>query len=130
MKTNFLSLCFIVVFSCQLLAIEALPNLTAKHGGIVKKTSNAILEVVRDKEHTSIYITGHDHKNITDKQLSISAIAQIDGKQYPLQLSFANNHYSVNPANSYLRKEKNFVLMLTINFSGTVDRASFNLLNK
>jgi hypothetical protein len=127
MKKSFFSLCLIFIFSCQLLAIENTPDFKAKHGGVIKKTSNAILEVVQDKEHTSIYITGHDHKNITDKQLSLSAIAQIDGKQYPLQLSFSNNHYSVNPANSYLHKEKNFVLMLTITFSGTVDRASFNL---
>jgi len=127
MKTNFFILGLWIIFSCQLFAVDKLPDFTAKHGGIVKKTNNHILEVVQDKEHTSIYITGHDHKNITDKQLSLSAIAQIGGKQYPLQLSFANNHYSVDPANTYLHKEKNFVLLLTISFSGTVDRASFNL---
>jgi hypothetical protein len=127
MKTNFFILISWMLFSFTLMALDNDPEFAAKHGGIVKKTNNAVLEVVQDKEHTSIYITGHDHKNITDKQLSLSAIAQIDGKQYPLQLSFANNHYSVSPANSYLHKEKNFVLMLTISFSGSVDRASFNL---
>lgn len=127
MKINFLSLGLLLLLSFQIMALEEKPELTAKYGGIIKKTKSTILEVVQDKDHTSIYITGHDHKNITDKQLSLSAIAQIGGKQYPLKLSFANNHYSVDPANSYLHKEKDFVLMLTISFSGTVDRASFNL---
>lgn len=103
---------------------------SAKHGGIVKKTSSTFLEVVQEKERTSIYITGHDHKNITDKKLSLSAIAMVNGKRYPVQLSFENDHYSASPANSYLHKEKNYVLMLTISFSGTVDRASFHLKGK
>ena len=119
--------CFVALLSCQLLALDELPEFTAKHGGIVRKTNNAFLEVVQDKEQTSIYITGHDHKNITDKKLTLSAIAQVDGKEYPVKLSLENDHYSASPANSYLRKEKNFVLMLTISFSGTIDRASFSL---
>ncbi len=112
------------------MALDELPELKAVHGGIVKKTNNAILEVVQDKERTSIYITGHDRKTITDKKLSLSAIAQVNGKEYPLTLSFENDHYSASPANSYLHKEKNFVLMLTISFSGKVDKASFHLKDK
>lgn len=124
MKKILFSLCFL----CSLAFAQSdHPEYTAKYGGVVKKTKNAILEVVHEKERTSIYITGHDHKNITDKKLSLSAIAEVNGKQYPMQLSFANNHYSATPANSYLHKEKNFVLMLTISFSGTVERTSFNL---
>ncbi len=99
----------------------------ARHGGIVQKTANTFLEVVQDKEKTNIYITGHDHKNISDKKLSLSAIAHINGKEYPMQLSLENDHYSVSPSNSYLHKEKNYVLMINISFSGTVDRASFQL---
>ena len=120
----------IMFFSTIAICLEEPAEITAKHGGIVKKTSNAFLEVVQDKERTSIYITGHDHKNISDKKLSLSAIANIDGKQYPLQLSYENDHYSASPANSYMHKEKNFVLMLSISFSGKVDRASFNLKGK
>jgi hypothetical protein len=99
----------------------------AKHGGIVQKTANTFLEIVQDKEKTNIYITGHDHKNISDKRLSLSAIAHVNGKEYPMQLSLENDHYSVSPSNSYLHKEKNYVLMINISFSGTVDRASFHL---
>ena len=120
----------ILIISSLSLSFAEQAELKAKHGGIVKKTTNAFLEVVQDKERTSIYITGHDHKNITDKKLSLSAIANVDGKQYPLQLSFENDHYSASPANSYMRKEKNFVLILSISFSGKVDRASFKLKSK
>lgn len=130
MKKLLLALTSLFFISSSLLALEELPEFTAKHGGIVKKTNNAILEVVHEKERTSIYITGHDHKNITDKKLSLSAMAHVNGKQYPVQLSFQDNHYSAKPANTYMHKEKNYVLMLTISFSGTVDRVSFDLKGK
>lgn len=123
----FVTLCS---FSLATFALDELPELKASHGGIVKKTNNAILEVVQEKERTSIYITGHDRKTLTDKKLSLSAIAQINGKEYPLNLSFENDHYSASPANTYLHKEKNFVLMLTISFSGKTDKASFHLSDK
>ncbi|MFA6236353.1 MAG: hypothetical protein WC635_03410 [Bacteriovorax sp.] len=117
----------LIFIASQAFSTDDIPELKAKHGGIVKKTKKAFLEVVQEKERTSIYITGHDHKNITDNKLSLSAIAQIDGKSIPVQLSFENDHYSASPANSYMHKEKNFVLMITIKFSDTIDRASFNL---
>lgn len=130
MKKYLFAQSLILLLSTQLFALDDVQTMTAQHGGIVKETRNAILEVVQEKERTSIYITGHDHKNITDKKLSLSAIATTaNGKKYPVQLSFENDHYSASPANSYLHKEKNYVLMLTISFSGTVDRASFNLGN-
>lgn len=129
MKKYFL-LAFIALTSLAVVALEDQPEFAAKHGGIVKKTTNAFLEVVQDKDRTSIYITGHDHKNITDQKLSLSAIANVNGKQYPVKLSFENDHYSTGPANSYLHAEKNHVLMLTISFSGTVDRAAFKLKGK
>ncbi len=132
MKKYLLALGLILTYATNLLAVDAQSEseIKAMHGGVVKKTSNAFLEVVQEKERTSIYITGHDHKNITDKKLSLSALALVNGKQYPVQLSFENDHYSVNPANTYLHKQNNFVLMLTISFSGKVDRASFDLKNK
>lgn len=130
MKKYLFAFLFVFTFASSLLALDDQPELKAMHGGVVKKTSNAFLEVVQDKERTSIYITGHDHKNITDKKLSLKAIAQVNGKEYPVGLSFENDHYSVDPANSYLHKQNNFVLMLTISFSGKVDRASFDLKNK
>jgi hypothetical protein len=98
-------------------------------GGLVKKTKSATLEVIHQKERTSIYITGHDHKNITDKKLSLSAIALIKGKEYPIELSYENDHYSASPANSYLRKEKNFVLMITITLPSSKEKAEFHLRN-
>jgi hypothetical protein len=127
MKKYLFALYSIAFMSNQLIALDELPEYKALHGGIVKKTNNAFLEVVDQNERTSIYITGHDHKNITDKKLSLSAIAQVDGKQYPVQLNFENDHYSAGPANSYLHKEKNYVLMLTISFSGTINKVNFNL---
>lgn len=105
-------------------------ELKSLHGGLVKKINNAFLEVVQEKEHTSIYITGRDHKNITDKKLSLSAIAKINGKDYPMQLSFENDHYSTRPANSYLHKENNYVLMLTISFPGSKEKVNFDLKGK
>lgn len=123
-------------YLCALMVIVSLSTfgqdseeaiLKAKHGGIVKKTSNAILEVVQEKERTSIYITGRDHKNITDQKLSLSAIARIGNKEYPLQISYENDHYSAKPANSYMHDERNMVLMLTIKFPNKIDRATFNL---
>jgi hypothetical protein len=99
-------------------------------GGLVKKTKSALLEVVHQKERTSIYITGHDHKNITDKKLSLSAIALVKGREYPIELSYENDHYSANPANSYLHKEKNFVLMLTITLPTGKEKAQFDIANK
>ena len=123
--------CFaLLFFSFISNAQEKANELVAKHGGIVKKTNNAFLEVVQNNERTSIYITGHDHKNITDKKLSLKAIANVNGKEFPLNLSFENDHYSASPANSYLHKEKNYVLMLTISFSGSLDKANFNLKSK
>lgn len=131
MKKLLITLCLCLAPALsQLMAIEEMPAITSKHGGIVKKTKNAILELVQDNDRTSIYITGHDHKNITDKKLSLAAIAHVDGRQFPVKLSFENDHYSVSPANSYMKPEKNHVLMLTITISGTVDRASFDLKGK
>jgi hypothetical protein len=127
MKKPFLITLFFMILSLPLFSADELPELRAKHGGIVKKIDNAFLEVVQEKEYTRIYITGHDHKNIADKNLSLLATAQVNGKSYPMRLNFENDHYSASPANSYLHKEKNFVLMLTISFSGTVDRANFSL---
>jgi hypothetical protein len=129
MKKELLAICSIFIISLlpQAYAINELPTLVAPHGGIIKKTSSSFLEVVQDKEHTNIYITGHDFKTISDKKLSLSAIALVNGREYPMQLSYENNHYSAKPANTYLHKENNFVLLLTITFAGKTDKARFNL---
>lgn len=130
MKTSLFALLAATLISIVSATEEMTTELKARHGGIIKKASKVYLEVVQDKDHTSIYITGHDHKNITDQKLSLSAIAEVNGKKYPMQLSFENDHYSARPANSYLHKENNYVLKLNISFSGTVDRVNFNLKNK
>ena len=127
MKRIFLIICTMAFLSGSLNALAETSELLAKHGGIIKKTDHAFLEIVSEKDRTSIYITGHDHKNITDSKLSLAAIAVVDGKQYPLQFNLENDHYSTSPANSYLHKENSFVLMLTISFSNTVDKVSFKL---
>lgn len=126
-KYLFVIFLFVLAFAYNQSFGDELAEFKAQHGGIIQKTDNTFLELVQEKERTSIYITGHDHKNITDKKLSLSAIAEANGKRYPIQLSFENDHYSASPANSYLHKEKNYVLMLTINFSGKVEKANFNL---
>ena len=130
MKKYLFAFCLSLHLFGSLAVAEDSSQTNVYHGGIIKKTSNAIFEVVPDNERTSIYITGHDHKNLTDQKLSLKAIAEVKGKKYPVQLSFENDHYSISPANSYLHKEKNYVLMLSISFSGTVDRAIFNIPNK
>ncbi len=130
MTKQLITLILALLFTTFALALDQKIELEAKHGGLIQKTKSAFLEVVQDKEHTSIYITGHDHKNITDKKLSISAIATVKGKKYPMQLSFENDHYSAKPANSYLHKENNYVLMITISFPSSKEKASFNLQSK
>lgn len=103
-------------------------NFKAQHGGVLQATKKAVIEVVKEKDRTSIYITGHDRKNLNDQKLSLAAIARIGGKDYPLQLSYENDHYSASPANTYMKKEKNYVLMLTITLpTGGTERALFNL---
>lgn len=118
-----------LLINCSLNAADDM-TLTAKRGGIIKMTKNAYLEVVHEKEQTKIYVTGRDYRNIADEKLTLSAIAYVDGKKYPMQLTFKNDHYSASPGNTYLQKEKNFVLMLTISLPGSVDTASFNLENR
>lgn len=130
MKIQLISFISALLITTHAFALDQKIELEAKHGGIIQKTKSAFLEVVQDKEHTSIYITGHDHKNITDKKLSLSAIANVNGKKYPMQLSFENDHYSAKPTNSYLHKENNYVLMLTISFSGSKEKVNFNLQGK
>lgn len=130
MKIQLISFISTLLITTHAFALDQKIELEAKHGGIIQKTKSAFLEVVQDKEHTSIYITGHDHKNITDKKLSLSAIANVNGKKYPMQLSFENDHYSAKPTNSYLHKENNYVLMLTISFSGSKEKVNFNLQGK
>ncbi len=102
----------------------------AIHGGLVHETKQTLIEVVQEKERTSIYITGKDHKNITDKVLSLSAIAEINGKKIPLRLSYENDHYSTSPTNSYLRKENNFVLMLSFSFGGLKEQTRIKIMDK
>lgn len=120
----------LVCFTQVSISADASSEITAKYGGLVKKTENTIFEVVHEKERTNIYITGRGEKNISDQKLSLSAIAHVNGRKIPLELSFANNHYSAKPGNSYLQKEKNFVLMLTVTLPGSkTETAEFNLTN-
>ena len=125
MKTTFLIIFSILFLGNQAFSEEYDSGFTAQHGGVIKKTNNGFLEYVEEKDRASVYFTGHDHKNVTNDKLSLSAIAMVNGKKYPVQLSFENDHYSISPANSYMHKEKTSLLVFTISFSGSVDRASF-----
>lgn len=126
MKTLFLFLT--LSLSPMLFATDQELEIKANHGGIVKKITKGVLEVVHNKEKTNIYVRGVDHKDLMDRKLTINAIAHVKGKEFPLKLSLENNIYSVSPA-SYLKEEKNFILKLSISFDGKVENTQFHLKN-
>jgi hypothetical protein len=105
--------------------LEVINNL---HGGLAKKTDSAIIEFVQSGEKANVYITGHDKKNLANQKLSITAIANIKGKEFPMNLSYENDHYSLTPYEK-LKYEKNFVVSFTISFPlpGKVEKTSFTV---
>jgi hypothetical protein len=72
-------------------------SLKSIHGGIVKKTNNAFIEVVQDEGKIEIFVTGHDYKNIIDPKLSFKAIAEAKAKKIPLTLLIEKDHYLITP---------------------------------
>ncbi len=85
------------------------------HGGMVKKTDNAVVEFVQSEEKPKVYIRDSAKNNLANQKLSINGIAKIGDKEYPLNLTYENDHYSMSPFEK-LKKEKNYVLSFTISF--------------
>lgn len=95
------------------------------HGGIVKKTSTAYVEVVQD-EGIEIYVTDHSYKNLITPKLAITALADIKGKKVPLKLDSKNTHYVVG---TNLSKEKHFMLKISLKLNGKDEVVVFPLEN-
>jgi hypothetical protein len=102
--------------------------INSMHGGMVKKTDTALIEFVATPEKANLYITDPNKKNLVSDKLSISAIANIKGKEVPLNVSFENDHYSLSPY-STIKEENNYVVSFTISFPlpGKTEKASFKV---
>ena len=102
-------------------------SLKSLHGGIVKKTSNAFIEVLQQEGKTEIYVTGHDYKNIVDAKLPLKAVAELKDKSLTLGLAIVKDHYLVT---TDLKKEKHFKLVVHIINANKEENASFALENQ
>lgn len=102
--------------------------INSMHGGVVKKTDTAIIEFVQTEETGKLYISGYNKKNLANQKLTVSAIANIKGKEYPLNLNYENDHYSLTPF-AKLKDENKFVISFTISFPfpGKTEKASFKI---
>jgi hypothetical protein len=93
--------------------------ISSLHGGLVKKTDTAVIEFVKPEEivggNSKLYIRGYNQKNLIDQKLLIEAIAKIQGEEYPLKLTYANDHYALTPLQK-LKEAKNFIISFTITF--------------
>ncbi len=100
---------------------------TAKsmHGGIVKKSKNAFVEVIQD-EVIEIYISNHDYKNMIAPGLLVTSFADVKGKKIPLKLESKKTHYVVT---TDLKKEKHFKLNVVIKIDGKEESVTFPLEN-
>lgn len=116
-----------LLFSLTAVSHEGHDSGTAKsmHGGIVKKSKNAFVEVIQD-EGIEIYISNHDYKNIIDPKLIISALADVKGKKIPLKLESKKTHFIVS---TDLKKEKHFKLNVTMKIDGKEETVVFPLEN-
>lgn len=108
-------------------AHEGHDSATAKslHGGIVKKTANAYVEVLQD-EQIEIYISNHDYKNFITPKLEVSAFADVKGKKTPLKLESKGTHFVVT---TDLKNEKHFKLNVVIKNNKKEEAAVFPLEN-
>jgi hypothetical protein len=102
--------------------------INSMHGGVVKKTDTAIVEFVKTGDAANLYISGRKNKNLTHQKISVTAIANIKGVEYPMNLSYENDHYSLSPY-AKLKDEKNFVVSFTISFPfpGKAEQTSFRI---
>lgn len=95
------------------------------HGGVVKKSKNAFVEVLQD-ENIEIYITNHDYKNIISPALEVKAFADVKGKKIPLSLESKKTNYIVT---TDLKKEKHFKLNISMKFGAKEETVVFPLEN-
>lgn len=129
MKFNLLVVFVTATLSLNIMAHEghSETSLKSMHGGIVKKTSNAFIEVVQEEGKTEIFVTGHDYKNIVEPKLALKASAETKGKILPLDLAIEKDHYLVT---TDLKKEKHFKLNVLIKNAAKEEKASFALENQ
>ena len=95
------------------------------HGGIVKKSKNAFVEIVQD-EKVEIYVTDHSYKNLISSNFIVSAFADVKGKKIPLKLESHGSNLSVV---TDLKKEKHFKLNVVLKINGQEEQVSFPLEN-
>ncbi|QDK42360.1 hypothetical protein DOM21_13080 [Bacteriovorax stolpii] len=95
------------------------------HGGIVKKSKNAFVEIVQD-EKVEIYVTDHSYKNLISPNFIVSAFADVKGKKIPLKLESHGSNLSVV---TDLKKEKHFKLNVVLKINGQEEQVSFPLEN-
>jgi len=129
MKFNLFLVLTSLLFTLNVMAHEghSETSLKSMHGGIVKKTSNAFIEVVQEEGKTEIFVTGHDYKNIIDPKLSFNAVAETKNKKIPLALSIEKDHYLVT---TDLKNEKHFKLNISLKNAAKEEKASFALENQ
>ncbi|AUN97651.1 hypothetical protein C0V70_05885 [Bacteriovorax stolpii] len=95
------------------------------HGGIVKKSKNAFVEIVQD-EKIEIYVTDHNYKNLISPNFIVLAFADVKGKKLPLKLESHGANLSVS---TDLKKEKHFKLNIVLKINGQEEQVSFPLEN-
>lgn len=95
------------------------------HGGIVKKTKNAFVEIVQD-DKIEIYVTDHNYKNLISPGFLVSAFAELKNKKIPLKLEPHNLNLIVV---TDLKKEKHFKLNVVLKISGKEEQVTFPLEN-
>ena len=95
------------------------------YGGIVKKTLNSYVEVLKD-ESVEIYISTHGYKNMISPKLSVNAIAEVKGRSIPLKLELKKTSYVVT---TDLSKEKHFKLKIILKINGKDEIVVFPLEN-
>jgi hypothetical protein len=113
------------ILSCKIFANET-EVISSLHGGVVKKTESTLIEFVQTNDSAKVYVSDHIKKNIANQKLSIKAIANIKGKEYPMELRYENDHYALSPY-AKLKDEQNFVLSFIISFPlpSKKEKASF-----
>lgn len=118
----------VAFFSLQIFAHEGHNETSLKslHGGMVKKTNSAFIEVVQDDGKIEIFITGHDYKNLADQKLVLKAVAQIKDKTIPLDLLLEKDHYIVK---TDLKKRPHFKLTIALTIAKKEENVSFSLEN-
>jgi hypothetical protein len=128
MKFKLFTIVALIVISFNVFSHEGHTETSLKslHGGVVKKTSNTVVEVVQEDGKTEIYVTGHDYKSIAEKSLGITANAEVKGKKIPLTLNLEKDHYVVI---TDLKNVKHFKLNVLVKSSGKEEKASFALEN-